>query len=255
MAEDENYMLTLHEQPKRSNKLIITFGGLPSTKTKKGFGTDFVLSLGYDTIFVAQKEKTQYQGLSLEDFYKHVKPYIQNRDCITYGSSLGAYCAIYYAGIINALAIAAAPKNSAHPTIGRSEYSTIGFNHNEIIENPIADISPVIIYDPHHKEEARYIEKLIMPAYPEARLVKVPFSGHTVLNTMSRSKVLSVFIKNLIEKNKIEPFTLPTDDCYIWNAEKGRYFLKERDFKKGIFYLEKSLAIFPSKEAFEYLFN
>lgn len=254
LADEDNFMITLHENFPRSDKLVITFGGLPSGKTKKGFGTDFALSLGYDTIFVAQKEKTGYQGLSLDSFYKYISPHIHSRECVTYGSSLGGYCAIYYAGIINALAIAAAPKNSAHPTINRKQYASLGFLHDEIVDNPISKIEPVIIFDPNHNEETRYINNLILPAYPQARLVKVPFSGHTVLQTMKESRVLSDFMKTLIDKNQIIDFELKTDESYVWNAEKGRHLLKKGD-KKGVAFLEKSLKLNPTKEAFEYLFN
>ena len=255
IVEKEDFMMTYHGHKKPSNKLIITFGGLPSGKTKKGFGTDFALSLGYDTIFVAQKEKTQYQGLSLDDFYKYTQKYIGDRECITYGSSLGAYCAIYYAGVINARAIAAAPKNSAHPIIGRREYSIIGFKHREISENPVSAEDPVIIYDPHHMDESKYIDKLILPVYSNARLVKVPFAGHTILQAMKLSKVLSPFIKNIIENNIIIKFSLDDEDSYIWNGEKGRFLIKSGDIEKGLEYLYRSLSIYPNKEALEYLVN
>jgi len=67
LGKHDNYEITLHTcSAKQGSKLIITFGGQPSDLASSGFGTDFVLSMGFDTIHVAQKFGTQYQGLSIE---------------------------------------------------------------------------------------------------------------------------------------------------------------------------------------------
>ncbi|MBP6862175.1 MAG: hypothetical protein KBC57_07445 [Neisseriaceae bacterium] len=248
-------MITLHEHVIKSKKLVITFGGLPSSKTKTGFGTDFALKLGFDTIYVAQAANTQYQGLSLEDFYKHIEDIIQGRECITYGSSLGAYSAIYYGGIINALIIAAAPKNSAHPSLAYGKFKNISFKHKELKDIPKSLIPPVLIYDPYHKEEVSFIEKHVRPAYDSLRIVQVPFSGHTVLNTMKLSGVLTSFMVNLIESKKIIPFVMKTDDCYVWNGEVSRFYFSKGEIQSAIKYAERSLEIHLNKEALGYLVN
>lgn len=73
LAKHDDYEITLHTcEAKQSSKLILTFGGQPSGLASSGFGTGFVLSMGYDTIHVAQKLGTQYQGLPVECFHAAV---------------------------------------------------------------------------------------------------------------------------------------------------------------------------------------
>ena len=93
LARHGDYEITLHEsgaQP--GDKLVVTFGGQPSDLAQSGFGTSFALSLGYDTIHVAQRFGTQYQGLPLEAFLEFiVDAYIQTTGflCHYYVLTLG----------------------------------------------------------------------------------------------------------------------------------------------------------------------
>lgn len=249
LAEGEGYLITYHPAAVESKKILITFGGLPSSKTRTGFGSDYAIKKGYHHIFVAQAAGSQYQGLSLEKFRDAVLPLCAEKDVYTYGSSLGGYCALYYAGIINAQAIAAAPKNSAHPMLKHNLKHPIEFKHLELIDAPKSKKNPIIIYDPHQREDARYIERLVLPAYKDANLVTVPFSGHLVLQVLSEHKILKPFIEGVMERNEVIDINYDFDGCSVWNYERGRVLARDGNPELAMPFLEKSLKIRYTKEA------
>ena len=249
LAEDEGYLITYHPASSESKKMLITFGGLPSSKTRTGFGSDYAIKKGYHHIFVAQAAGSQYQGLSLEEFRDAVLPLCAGKDVYTYGSSLGGYCALYYAGIINAQAIAAAPKNSAHPILKHNLKHPMEFKHLELVDAPKSTKNPIIIYDPHQREDARYIERLVLPAYNDASLVKIPFSGHLVLQVLSEHKILKSFIEGVMERNEIIDVNYDCNGCSVWNYEKGRVLARDGEPELAVSFLKNSLKIRYSKEA------
>ncbi|EKO3597160.1 polysaccharide deacetylase family protein [Vibrio metschnikovii] len=258
LSEQDGYMITYHRnkfEANNRNKVVISFGGLPSRKTKTGFGTKFLLKMGYDHIFVAQEAGSQYQKLSLEQFNKVVSPYLIGKDVYTYGSSLGAYAALYYGGVINAKIIASAPKNSAHPSMRKKRFNNVDFLHNEYVDNPKSLYEPVVLYDPFRSEETKFIHNYVLKAYPKANLVEFPYAGHTVLNTMKESGVLSKFITSYIDQDIIEDVELKSEDCYIWNAEKGRVFYMYGEIDKAGYYFKRSLDIQINSEAVKGMLN
>src|SRR5699024_9857742 len=103
---------------------------------------------GWDHIFVAQAEMTQYQQLSIEEFHESISSIAAAYDVFAYGSSLGAYAALYFGGSVNARIIAAAPKNSAHPLVLQKRFAELGFHHRELTEVQRADHAPLILFDP-----------------------------------------------------------------------------------------------------------
>lgn len=249
LADEEGYMITFHPSKNKTNKLLITFGGLPSAKTPKGFGSDFAINNNYHHIFVAQAANSQYQKLSLEEFREVVWSMCIDMDVFTYGSSLGGYCAIYYAGVINAQAIAAAPKNSAHPTLKHNLKKPVDFLHEDMINIPKSNKDPIIIYDPYQREENNFINNIIIPAYPNSNLVKVPFSGHLVLQVMKDNEILKFFINEVIMNSNIIEIKYDTENCYIWNYEYARVLVRDGKSKDAIPYLENSLILHNSKMA------
>ena len=253
LAESSGYLITYHPAKEPSNKLLITFGGLPSSKTRTGFGSDFAMKKGYHHIFVGQAPGSQYQDLSLDHFRDAVLPVCKGKDVYTYGSSLGGYCAVYYAGIIDAQAIAAAPKNSAHPTLKHNLKKPVEFKHLPVVDAPKSSKPPIVIYDPHQREESRFIEKLIKPAYSDMKLVEVPYSGHLVLQVMSEHGILGKFIENIINDGIVIPVKYDVSSCYVWFYEKGRVALRDGDKVAAKEYLEQSLKIKETTSAHDLL--
>lgn len=260
IASTDGYMITKHlasNQP--TDKLLISFGGLPSGLKKSGFGTSFALGLGCDAIYVAQRAGSQYQELSLEDFVDAVLPHTHGKDVLTYGSSLGAYCSIYYGGAIDARIISSAPKNSAHPSMRKKRFEDVEFRHKLYRDNPRSSKPPLILYDPHRSEERNFIDENVREVYPDAHYREFPFAGHTVLATMQHSGVLKNFVTSYIFKNEIVDVSLRTEDSYIWHAEKARYYRtgnasqRENKISQILEHAYKSMELEPNQEALQVL--
>lgn len=145
LAAHADYLITLHHGANAdAGPLDITFGGQPSKLTASGFGTGWCLGKGWDTIYVAQRAETQYQDLPLEAFVGAVAEVIEGRDVVCYGSSLGAYAALYYGGSIDARIIAAAPMLPAWPPLKRPK-DAIPLKHLPLNDVPRSRHEPVLI--------------------------------------------------------------------------------------------------------------
>ena len=254
LDKQDDYEITLHTcKDKQDSKLVVTFGGQPSDLASSGFGTDFVLSMGFDTIHVAQKFGTQYQGLSVENFHAAVSPLVKHwDDVITYGSSLGGYAALYYGGSINARCIVAAPMLPAWQPLKLPAYKDLKINHLELVDVPVSKHDPVVIYDPCVSRDLYLIENMVRPAYPNLRDVRVPYAGHTVLVTLSQARLLRPIIESLIQDDKVIDFEPPAEGTAIWHGEKGAHLMKSdpAGAKKELL---ASLDIRPSKRVYNQL--
>lgn len=249
LADAPGYLITYHKNQEPNDKVVISFGGLPSRKAPEGFGSSFIQGLGYDHIYVAQAAGTQYQQLPLSDFVDAVKTVIEGKDVFTYGSSLGAYAALYYGGAINASIIASAPKNSAHPSMLKKRFSHIEFMHDDLVNVPKSQVQPLILFDPFRAEETQFIREWVTPAYPDAYLIKVPFAGHLVLEAMKESGVLRDFITSYIEDGDIIPFELVKTGSYTWHREKGHRLRSKYHYAEAKEHYRASIKIRQTGEA------
>lgn len=251
---DDEFEITLHRAAETpSEKLVITFGGQPSGISQKGTGTDFALSLEYDTIFVAQKHGTQYQGLSLAQFEDIVGPVARNwDDVICYGCSLGGYAALYFGGILNARIIAAAPMLPAWKRLAIPSYADLSVRHIALKYTPLSSHNPVVIFDPMIARDQLLIDEMVLPAYPDARQVRVPYAGHTVHVALSQAKLLDPILQTFIDDDVVLDFDPPAEGTATWHGERGCHLISS-DPRLARIELEKSLAIEPSRRIFNQL--
>lgn len=253
LAEHADYRITLLQWGDRpSDRVVISFGGQPSGLSDTGFGSRFALENGWDNIFVAQRHGTQYQGLSLAAFRDAVRPVIRGRDAVTYGASLGGYCALYYGGAIDARILAAAPMLPAWKPLKIRRYAQLAITHHELSDGQRATRSPVVLFDPERGPDHFLVEHMVRPAYPDARLVRIPFAGHTVLLTLAEMRCLKPLIRGIIERDEIVAFDPPDPGHSVWHMENARKLMRQ-DRDRAIRHLEASLEIRPSKQAFSML--
>lgn len=253
LVDHADYRITLLQAGDRpADRVIVSFGGQPSDLSDVGFGSQFALENGWDNVFVAQRHGTQYQGLSLEAFRDAVRPVVAGRDCLTYGASLGGYCALYYGGAIDARILAAAPMLPAWKPLKIRRYADLAVTHLPLSEAPRARRAPVVIFDPERAPDQFLVTHMVQPAYPQARLVRIPFAGHTVLMTLAELRCLKPLIKGIVERDEIIAFDPPSPRHSVWHVENARKQMRA-DRDRAIRHLRASLAIKPTKQAFSML--
>ncbi|WP_376873311.1 hypothetical protein [Albirhodobacter sp. R86504] len=199
IAEDDGYGIYAHRHRRQRRTLVITFDGIKSGIAQKGFGTEWSLKQGYDTIFVAQQRLSQYQLLSREQFTESVAKVCSAYDrVVCYGASLGGYAALYFGGSISARIVAASPRLSNHPAFPHNRYSNIDFFHERELPEPLSSQPPVIIFDPLHLRDSRFVFQYVGPRYKDMHLLTLPGVGHLPLGAMAQAGLLSRFMPNLI---------------------------------------------------------
>lgn len=246
IVSEDDYLITLHQpQERKSDKLIINFGGVDSKLTPAGFGTDWCMKYGFDSLYVAQQAGTQYQRLSLEAFADAVAPVINGREVVCYGSSLGAYSSLYYGGILNARIVAASPMLPAWPALKRKKFA-VPVVHRAIKDTPLSRRSPIVIYDPHVRDDRTIMTDLVLPAYPNARIIEVPYGGHAVLKAISQVQRLSPIIHAMIEDDQIIDIRMPDDTSHQWLLQRAMA-IRSKEPGLAQHYFEKALAILPNQ--------
>lgn len=202
----ENHRITLHLFNPNSDKILICFpprGG--GRMAKRGFGTLLCEKYAWNQIYVDKTRHSEFRHLSLSKFYDAVSPYLRGMDVISYGSSIGGYAALYFGGTINARILAASPRNSSHPILSGNLDNTDNFNHIKYLsEVPASSHSPYILYDTRQAKDHRMVENWVLPAYPTAKIIDIPNSGHRSLEKLKKSGTLSTMIKSFVEAKFID---------------------------------------------------
>nr|WP_162623765.1 hypothetical protein [Paracoccus saliphilus] len=253
LARTDWYAITHHRRAEPSRGLIVTFDNISFGIQERGFGTDFALKMGFENIYVSQKKESQYQGLSIEQFSAAVAPVTAGRNVFAYGASLGAYAALYYGGCIDARIVASAPKNSAHPSIGSDRFAGLQFRHVEISETPLSSKPPIILIDPHSREDTIFLDRCVRPAYPHAQVVEYPYAGHAVLETIQANGQLGKLMRGIFVKGHVPEIPLKTEGCHIYHCERGRHLQQLGELAEAEAQLRRSLQIRLNKTALESL--
>lgn len=160
--------------------LVVTFDPLLYLWDRPPFGHEFLLKQALDVVAVRKKTENFYQPLSREAFEAAVRPVAaQYRRVVSYGSSLGAYAALYYGRDEPWIVIASSPRNSTHPV-----YGTLAWQQQQPWQHEPFDrgVTPrcraLILYDPRDPTDRRYLDGEVLAQFPEAEVWRVPFSGH-----------------------------------------------------------------------------
>ena len=248
------FRITLHRHAEPTKILLISFGSVGSRLAGRGFGTALAAKYGYDNIYVAQRPGSQYQELAAEQFSEAVTPYLGDYDrVVAYGASLGGYAAVYYGGSIEAHIVAVSPHNSAHPLIDRDSFRTLPFTHREIVENAASAHPPVIISDPTRHDDQEFINRLILPAYPQLRRLEFPYASHSVLEAFKEQGQVTELMRPLLERGEIPEIELNHEGSATWHSEKGRVLAAAGETAQAEDHLRAALAINPAKKRAAYV--
>lgn len=184
-----------------TKQVIVTFDSINMEWDDTPFSFKLLERQDVDIIAIRKrKKKTYQQDLTQFDFINTVGSIVSNyKDKISYGFSLGAYCALYYTSLLNFRIYAISPRLSIHPVYGRTKIigthefkHEISFPYNEIIK-------PLIVYDPKNNLDNAYVTKEILKSFPNAIFIKTPYSGHGVAPHLLKTGQLKEFVLSVIK--------------------------------------------------------
>lgn len=247
IASEPGFCITLHDfNEGNKDNLVITFDSIGGRLEKRGFGTDFLLKNGIDTIHIAQEAKSFYQHLSFEAFGALVRPISSRyKNVFTYGSSLGGYAAIYYAGAVEARAIALSPRLPIDPLV--HPYYNNRFSQplahdllNEVVV--VSKLAPVICYDPLDKIDQGFYEHRIRPIHQDASVLLIENGQHSVAGTLQKSGVLKDFIFYAVRNGKALDVVVDVECNSRFTSKKAVKLYKAGDISECVRYLNKALS-------------
>lgn len=187
-----------------SEKLVITFNPYEHTGfNHAGFGESFLSRYGYDLLVFKMKSDDWYQDLSHEDIVFIVKQLKQDYKIrLGYGSSMGAYAALYFAESLHLdRVLAFSPQYSIERQLVSfedrwgEEAEKIRFNH---IWSKNHITKAIIIYDNQDTREKKHVE-CINEYFINASNIAFGFSGHPSIVAFAESNQLADVILSLLE--------------------------------------------------------
>lgn len=180
LLDDEHVRIEHWQRGGEGGPLAVTFDPLLYLWAKPPFGHEFLAKQGLDTIAVRKKAENFYQPLSRAAFEAAVVPVAQQyARVVSYGSSLGAYAALYYSRDLPWTVIASSPRVSAHPEFGTAAWQQrCPFQHERFSPEAEARCDVVIFFDPRDAIDRRYIEGEVLRQFQRTQVVRVPFAGH-----------------------------------------------------------------------------
>lgn len=180
-------------QPVEAKRLVITFDVMTQTWDKKPYTYNALCQ--YDNDFLAVRKRTRqdfHQDFHRDDFLRVAAPVAASYlDVVAFGQSLGGYCALYYGTTLPRCRIlATAPRNPQNPKYsGKPHACEDLFSHEHDMPGHGA-ASPTIVFDPKDAEDGRYVGQSLRSAFPNARFVPYPRTGHSITRYLLEAGIL-----------------------------------------------------------------
>ncbi len=185
--------------------VVITFDSRHMHWAEQPFGYRFLTKYDVDIIAVRKRNANLvHQDLTIEEFENVVKVIVGNyKKRIAYGFSLGAYSVLYYCLNLQCEMLSLSPRNRFHPIFGTdNKKGTIEFHHN-LFYSYNEKLSPIIVYDPKNNYDKRYIETELKVKFPNARLLKTPYSGHETANYLLEVGALKDLVTKVLTGQEV----------------------------------------------------
>lgn len=218
-----------YKQLKDVNKVMITFDSLNMVWDGPSFAFRLLIKQDIDIIAVRKKAHRGYQqDLKREDFLETVRPLLLHYDDVMcYGFSLGAYQALYHASHLNCRILAISPRLSIHPKYGKPKVAAKHHLKHEMSFTKNEQIEPVIFYDPKNALDRNFMENGVLPYFPNAKTIKMPYAGHMIAPYLRDAGQLKPIVQTFIDGG-VPTFSLNG----IERPVRHYYHLSRECFKK-----------------------
>jgi hypothetical protein len=198
LLDDQDHHIEWHVRTDpAAAALVVCFDPLLQLWPAPAFGLDFMRRLGADVVTVQRKHEHFYQTLSRETLSALLSPLLPRyRRVLMYGSSLGAYAALYFGRDLDVMAIAVSPRVSVHPLYGTAHWQARGdWKHLRLDLAQPARCRAFIAYDPRETQDQRYLQTEVLPQFPQAQVMLVPFSGHPSTQMLQETGYLGPLLR------------------------------------------------------------
>jgi hypothetical protein len=201
LFEDAEIRIDHFRRATGSAVLVITFDPLAQLAAQPHYGAAFLRKEAVDIVAVRRKSENFYQPLSREAFTDLVRPLLAGRErVVVYGSSLGAYAALYFGrDLPGAHVVASSPRVSVHPRFGVPAWQKrVAFRHAAFDADSPAQCRAFIAYDNRDAKDRLYVEQELLPQFPAAEVLTVPYSGHPSNHFLSEVGFIAPFMRSVL---------------------------------------------------------
>ena len=205
LFESADVRAALVEADGAARPLVVTFDSLNHDlrPDRPGFGEGWLDRIGFDAVHVTASANDWYQHPEMADLCAAVRAYGEERPrVVTYGSSMGGYAAIRFAGRLGArAAVAISPQFSIDPA--RAPFDTRWLDHGRRLrflwdeEVDAASLEAAyVFYDPRDLDRL-HVEALA-GRYP-VRALPLRHAGHPAGAHLAESGLLGPAVTAMIE--------------------------------------------------------
>jgi len=207
LLDDEHVCIEHWRRGGEGATLVVTFDPLLYLWTKPPFGQEFLGKQGLDVVAVRKKVENFYQPLSRQAFEAAIAPAAAGYSrVVAYGSSLGAYAALYFCRDLPWTVIASSPRVSVHPVYGAKLWQQrCAYLHEPFEPNVLARCDAVIFFDPRDAIDRRYLEGEVLPQFRHGEVVRVPFAGHPVNQFLGDIGYIAPYVRAVIADTERPP--------------------------------------------------
>jgi hypothetical protein len=205
LLDNGHSLIRHHRAPQGAGGVLaVTFAEMfLNDPDKPGFGQEFLLKSGFDVVTVQKRKELWYQDLPVETFRAAVAPVARDyARVVTYGVSMGGFAALLFAGSLDACALALSPRVSILPHLPPTEAAprrgTVPLLHIHLKDAPRGRGTMLVIYDPWTRLDQFYLDQEVLPAFPEARIVPVPWAGHPVSRALGEMGLLPSLVRGFV---------------------------------------------------------
>lgn len=200
LLDDDEIRIEHFERGGAGGTLVVTFDPIAYFWDRPPFGHEFLRKQALDVVAVRKKSENFYQPLSREAFDAAVAPVAARyARVVSYGSSLGAYAALYFGRDEPWTVIASSPRNSAHPAYGAKVWQKrVAFQHERLRADIVPRCHAIILFDPRDAIDRRYLDGELLPQFPAADVRRVPYSGHPSNQVLSEMGFIAPFVRAVL---------------------------------------------------------
>lgn len=200
LLDDQEIRIEHFERGGAGGTLVVTFDPITYFWDRPPFGHEFLRKQALDVVAVRKKGENFYQPLSREAFDAAVAPVAARyARVVSYGSSLGAYAALYFGRDEPWTVIASSPRNSSHPVYGAKVWQKRApFRHERLRDDVAPRCRAVILFDPRDPIDRRYLDGEVLPQFRDADVRRVPYSGHPSNQVLSEMGFIAPFVRAVL---------------------------------------------------------